>query len=585
MSTAERFDRIAAQFPNKIAIKYESDKLTYSELQLKANTIAHHIKALGPDKGQVAFFLSFGIEQFVTLFGILKAGSAYVPIDTSWPAHRIEFSLADSESAAVITDNTNLGQVKALCGESKIINIDDIDFSENTAQPGSYPSADDIQHILYTSGSTGEPKGVYTSHRNQMHFLKRFTELIDISSDDIFAYYFSIGFSAHAMPTLGTLLNGGTLVMYNLKKNGFPGLDEFFNEEMITICLMIPSVLRHFRATLEPGFKIKKLRTLLIGGETLYFNDIKQTQPFLKRKTEIINIYASTELYLSCAYRITPDTYLKQNIIPIGQAMEGFEINIHNEDGKLCEKNQIGEMIIQSPYSALGYWKKPELTKIDFPDGEVRKFNSRDLAYMDEDGFIVHVGRKDSMVKIRGQRVDLGEVENTLLFSEDVQEVAAVMKQDPLGNKILVAYYVCSPGKNVELPEISNALNRRLPDFMIPKVILKLEKLPKNASGKTDYLSLPDPDWERGTGNEDIQGASNPIEKSLIELFEKHLEIYPIGVKDDILKAGHDSLKMFVAFDSIEKEFGIKLVLDDFMEEPTVESLAKIVTNLQNKQA
>ncbi len=582
MSTVERFDSIAASFAEKTAIRFGNNELTYSELQTKSNILAQHISAIQTEQRQIAFFLSFGIDQFVALFGILKARCAYVPIDTSWPAHRIEHSINDSHAKVVITDNANLGQVKALCTNRLIINIDEIDFAKNTAQPESYPTADDIQHILYTSGSTGEPKGVYTNHRNQLHFVKRFSEFIDLGPDDTFAYYFSIGFSAHAMPSLGTLLTGGTLVMYDLKKNGFQGLAEFFNREKVTVCLMIPSVLRHFRATLDQDSKLNKLRILLVGGETLYFNDIKQILPFLKRKAEIINIYASTEMYLSFAYRIKNDTVLNQNIIPIGHPVEGIQLEIHNEDGQECEPDQVGEMIIYSPYSALGYWNNPEMTAQDFQQTDQGwRFNSRDLAYKRSDGAFVHVGRKDSMVKIRGQRVDLGEVENSILFNSDIQDVAVALKEGPLGNKHLVAYYVCRSGIEIKTNVIKVFLTRRLPDYMVPSFVIKLDALPKTDSGKTDYKLLPDPDWKTQSQNTDFQHARTVTESEIIAIFEQQLGVSPIGITDNILETGNDSLKLFVAFDTIEKHFNIKVDLDLLTRDPSIQALAKRIDDLK----
>ena len=582
-SIADRFEFIAERFNNKEAIRDENGIITYGELSKNSNVLANEIIRLNAEQKQIAFFLPNGINQFISIFGILKSGSAYVPLDTTWPSHRIEFAIKDSLAAAVITDNKNYPHVKALCNNVNIINIDEINFSKNMYTPALRPGPDSIAHILYTSGSTGEPKGVYTSHRNQVHFVKRFSEFIQITPEDRFAYYFSIGFSAHAMPSLGALLNGGTLVMYDLKKEGFPGLADFFNSNGITICLMIPSVIRHFRATMEKGFKFAKLRILLAGGETLYFNDIKQLWPFLKHKTEIINIYASTELYLARAYRIQRDSILKQNIIPIGYPIDGIDIEIVNEDGKEGDINKVGEMVIRSDYAALGYWNNPTLTNRDFlNDGGQITFRSRDLAYKEADGSIVHVGRKDAMVKIRGQRVDLGEIENTLLSNEDIQEVAVVLKEDQQGNKVLVAYYVFSPGKSVKLDEIKNSLIRRLPEYMIPPYIINIDSLPKTESGKTNYRSLPDPHWESIIDNRQIKHASNHVEEQLISIFERHLGIYPIGVSDNILLAGHDSLKLFVAFDAVEKDFNITFDIDSFIKTPTIEAFALIIMTLQD---
>ncbi|MEN8223763.1 MAG: non-ribosomal peptide synthetase [Bacteroidota bacterium] len=581
-SLTERFELMASMFPDKIAISDANESITYDALNNKANVIANEILGLTTKQKQVAFFLSDSIQQFISILGILKAANAYVPLDTAWPAHRFEFAVKDSMASAIITDNENYGQVKAIASAAVVINIDEINFITNTSEPNIKPRPDDIAHILYTSGSTGEPKGVFTSHKNQLHFTKRFSEFIDITPEDIFSYYFSIGFSAHAMPFLGAMLNGGTMHMYDLKKKGFPSLADFFISHGITISLMIPSVLRHFRVTLNKGFKFSKLRILLLGGESLYHNDIKQIWPFLKRHTEIINIYASTELYLARAFRIQHDTILKHNIIPIGNAIEGMDIDIVNEGGEECDPNIVGEMVIHSNYTALGYWNNPSLTKRDFHnhDGH-RTFRSRDLAYKDADGLIVHVGRKDAMVKIRGQRADLGEIENTLLSNEDIQEVAVALKEDPQANKMLVGYYVSSPDKSVEMADIKNSLVRRLPEYMVPPYIMQLDTLPKTESGKTDYRSLPDPHWESLADNRDIKHAKNPVEEQLVSIFERQLEVYPIGVTENILEAAHDSLKLFVAFDTIEKQFNIKIEIDSFIETPTIEELALTIIQLQ----
>ena len=254
-SVAGRFEKIAGLFPDKEAITYEEQRITYKELDQQASSLAERIKQSGATAGQHALFLETGISQFVAILGILKSGAAYVPIDTSWPAHRIELAIRNSQPGVIITNNLNLGQVKALHDGNYIINIDEAYSLQNLDLSPSRPGPDDIIHIIYTSGSTGEPKGVYTRHRNQLHFIRRFSQFIHINPEDRFAYYFSIGFSAHAMPFLGILLNGGTLCIYDLKRRGFQDLPDFFKEEKITLALMIPSVLRHFRVTLDKNYR------------------------------------------------------------------------------------------------------------------------------------------------------------------------------------------------------------------------------------------------------------------------------------------------------------------------------------------
>jgi len=576
-SLIERFESIVGMYADKDAIVDGKQKITYKDLDEKASKLALIILEEGSDKRQQALFLENGISQFVAILAILKSGCAYIPVDTSWPAHRIEKVLADSNPGLIITNNLNMGQVTALPGSQTIINIDNSGNPEIN-KPLVKAGADDLAHILYTSGSSGEPKGVYTTHRNQIHFIKRLSEFIHITPDDSFAYYFSIGFSAHAMPLFGILLNGGTLCLYDLKKNGFQGMADFFIEKEISIALMIPSVLRHFRITLDENFKFKKLRTLLIGGETLYRSDIKLIQPHMKRKAEIINIYASTEAFLARAYRmINHKVSLKQNIIPIGFEIDGMDIRIVNEDGQICDHNQVGEMIITSPYLAMGYWNDAEQSAKDFSqeNGNII-FRSRDLAYSLSDGSIVHVGRKDSMVKIRGQRVDLGEVENMML-SNFITEVAAVLKETPTGSKQLIAYYVSRADTVLNESDIRKYLVKHLPDFMVPSVFVEMDTLPKTDSGKTDYKALPDPAWEDQQMDGEKKHARTATESDLVDIFERHLEVHPIGVTDNILESGLDSLKLFVAFDTVEKHFKIKIDIDHLAENPTIEALAKSI--------
>ncbi len=577
-SVVDRFKMIADQFPDKEAITDGDQRITYRELDQKANLLAGEILKSGTSAKQHALFLDTGIDQFVTILGILKSGAAYIPIDTSWPAHRIDLVIKNAQPGVVITNNLNIGQVKAIHDDHFIINIDSLNIQESIEPVSTNPKPDDNIHIIYTSGSTGEPKGVYTYHRNQVHFVKRFSSFINITPKDRFAYYFSIGFSAHAMPFLGIILNGGTLCVYDLKKNGFQGLASFFMEQKISLALMIPSVLRHFRVTLQKDFRFPKLRVLLLGGETLYFNDIRLIQPHLSAKAQIINIYASTEAYLSRAFRITRETVLKQNIVPIGYEIEGMNIGIVNEDGEKCSASQVGEMILRSPYLARGYWRDRKQTEAHFSqvDNDI-VFKSRDLAYLQEDGCLVHVGRKDSMVKIRGQRIDLGEIENSMLFNPDIQEVAVKLKESPAGDKHLLAYYVCRQGNSIGEKDLKTFLTRRLPDYMVPAFVIQMSELPKTESGKTNYNALPDPDWEQQSGKDDIKHAKTPTETELISIFEKQLEIHPIGITDNILETGQDSLKMFVAFDTVEKTFNFKIDIDYLTENPTIEALARSI--------
>lgn len=576
----DRFRKMAMLFPDQEALRFRDTSMTYAELDQKTDNLASCLVAKHPETNdRIGIYLQPGPGQILAILGILKAGKCYVPMDIYFPSERNQYMFNDAGCNVIITDRQNLSQARLLAGSAPILDIDEA--CRESGQKDIQITGQDYCQIIYTSGSTGQPKGVVHDHRNIVHFIDRFSEDIGVNPADRLAFYFSLSFSAHTMPILTALLNGCSLSLFDLKKENFTTFAKWLEEENITITLMIPSILRQFNATLKKGQVFGKLRILLVGGETLYRSDVENIRQHLKKQAMVLNLYASTEAYYSRAYKIYSNTILKTNIVPIGYEIRDMEMIIQDEEGRRKDPNNIGEIAIRSPYVALGYWNKPEQTAHDFhsdPENSAnRVLKTKDMGYKQSDGCIVHVGRIDSMVKLRGYRIDLGEIENVLLMDKLVSEVAVVVKENPFGTKQIVAYYV-SKGQRPPDPEyLKLAVIRMLPNYMVPSFFVEMDALPKNDIGKTIKKELPDPEWNKSLSNDDIVHPRTALEEELREILERILEVQPIGINSNILEAGADSLRLFVAFDEIEKRFGVRLNIDLIIDNPSIEFIAKYI--------
>jgi len=573
-----RFEEIAKQYPDKEALRFEDLSLTYQSLDQKANIIANEIiKLIGPDQGRVAIYLEHGLSQPLAIISILKAGKTYIALDPHFPVERNLQMLDNGDSSLVITNNMNLSQVKTFASGLLIVNIDENFEPGNDLIDRPEVSPHQDAFITYTSGSTGIPKGVVQSHANMLHFAMRMYTLGCGMPEDRWAYFYSLSFSAHAMPIYNALLNGGTLCIFDLMKDNFTDFSKWLKQEKVSSSLMIPSVLRQFTATLGTGRKFPQLKRLLFGGETLYRSDVEKIREHLRNDAIIYNIYASSEAYLARAYKIESDTVIKGNNVPIGYAVPDIDIVIEEKEENRADPYQVGEICITSKYLTKGYWRQEDLSGKDFTaneDGSI-SFRSGDLGYKLSDGCLVHVGRSDSVVKLRGYRIDLGEIENTMMDLKQVKEVAVAVKENEFGTKHLIAYYVERDNSDLDPHYLKLAVLRNLPDYMVPSHFIRLDHLPKNSIGKVDHKNFPEPDWKAMQRKTDIELPVNGMEEELKEIFERILEVNPIGVTDNIMEVGADSLRLFVAFDEVEKIFGKKLNVDSIIDAPFIRDIAK----------
>lgn len=575
-----QLNRVVELFPDRPAIVQGGKQLTYKEFDLETDRVKQEVLSKGAVKGdRIALFLEHGISQFVALFGVLKSGAAYVALDITNPSDRISYILEDAKATMIITNNRNLAQAEALAnGTMQIVNTDKPE-SVPTSDDFMNISGDDVCSIIYTSGSTGNPKGTWYSHKAMSHFAWRYSRFCGLNEFDRVGYFVSISFSAHAMPMLGALMNGGALVLFDLKKKQLSHFRDWLVRQHISVALMIPSVLRNFSATLDKEHNFPQLRLVLSGGESLFRADVEKLFPHLDPDARIMHILASTEAYLTSALVIEKHMLLASNHLSVGLDVEGMRTHVMDENGNPVGFNSSGEIWIESDYLAGGYWNDERLTNEHFFSDHNgiagRYFRSGDLGIRLPDGCLVISGRKDHMVKLRGYRIDVREIESVLLGLPEMLETAVLLKEDPQGGKHLVAYVVIRTGHAFDESRIKLAVLRMLPDYMVPGFVVLLDELPKAHTGKVDFKQIPDPDWHQLAKTMDVETVTTPTEIKLAEIVGRMLNISPVGRNHNIIQLAKDSLKLFVTLDEIEKAFGKKLSIDAILAAPTIRSIAE----------
>jgi amino acid adenylation domain-containing protein len=581
-SIADRFEQQARTYPQRLAFKTKSQRLTYDELNRISNRAAHAILARG-DKGDTPLALLFkqGAPMITATLGALKAGRAYVPVDHTLPRSRAIQILQDIQCRLILTDNDNFSPAQELGGHSsKVLNLDDLDASLSSENPGLFISPDQIAYINYTSGSTGQPKGVVWNHRNELFGIMLKTNTLHISPEDRVSLLRSNNVGA-ARDTFLALLNGAALISLELDEEGLRHLGNWLIEEEITVYTCVATVFRHSVRSLTGTEKFPKVRLIHIGGEPISKADIELYKKHFPDECIFVNRYSISETQAVSYYFIDKQTEIKDERVPVGYPLEGNEILLLDEDGNKLGVNQVGEIAVKSPYLALGYWRRPELTRAKFvadPKGaKERVYLTGDLGYMRHDGCLIHLGRKDFQAKIRGHRVELSEIEMALLAIPVIKQVAVVARDDWRADKRLVAYVVPQSGQAPTSSELRALLKEKLPTYMLPSFFVAMASLPLTPSGKVDRRALPPPAKLREKADMSYAAANTPVEKVLVKLWADIVEIEDIGIHDDFSELGVDSLLSAQIVSRVNDTFPLKRPLNTLLEAPTVANLSKFI--------
>jgi amino acid adenylation domain-containing protein len=577
-----RFEQIVDRYPHNTAVKYGNEAVDYAGLNRAANRLAHAILALrGGSEKPVALLFEPCINMIVGILGVWKAGRIYVPLEVFIPLERNREMMQDSGAGILVTNTRHLPMARALSGETGEIEVlcvdqlgDDLPV-ENPAVELFLPSR---AAIFYTSGSTGKPKGLLYNHGPILSWVRKDIPKYGLRSDDRIVLVIPYGFGLSLLIVSQALASGATLYLHDTRKGKASELLCLVAEEQITILPTNPSFFRYLVSRISDEMRFPALRLITLSGETVTRRDVELFQCNFGSHCTLTNKLGAGEVGMIAELFIDHTTHIAGKIVPVGYPPADKEVRLLNEKGDEVGPGEVGEIAVRSRNLATGYWRDPELTRqklLPDPEGGDRRIClTGDLGRWRDDGCLEHLGRKDFQVKIRGQRVEIAEVEMTLREHPAIEEAAVVAHDDARGEKQLVAYIVPAEEPGPSSSELREALEETLPAYMIPPFYVRLEALPLTPTGKVDRLALPELDTGRPELGNPYVAPGDALETRLVQIWETVLGIQPVGVEDDFFDLGGHSLLALRLVADVEKELGRALPLDALFRASTVRQLA-----------
>ncbi len=564
------FEAQAKKRPDAVALVHQDTSLSYGELDRRAAAVARHLveHRLGPDK-TAGIFMDPCPDMLIAILGVLKAGGAYIPLDPSYPRQRLQTIVRDAQPTVLLTtaaEREKLGKI----ADVEIVCVDHLDTSRQIAPALPTVSADNLAYILYTSGTTGTPRGVEITHGNLVHSTTARLDYYKTSQSSRFLLLSSFAFDSSLAGIFGTLCGGGTLVLCpGPVQNNLPDLAKLVAENQITELLCVPSVYALLLEQARHG-QLSTLDHVILAGEACH-PDLVQRHYRQLPKTKLYNEYGPTEATVWCSVeQCSPEQH--RPLVPIGRPIADTQIYLLDRHLNPVPAGVPGELCIAGPGVARGYRNRPELTAEKFVvnpfavSAPNRLYRSGDLARHLSDGSLELLGRLDEQVKIRGFRVELDEISSVICTYPGIREAVAVLRDQDR----LVAYYVASsPG--VSESSLRSFLKDHLPEYMVPSAIASIDRLPQLPNGKLDRSALPTISAVSATA---VVPAAGEVETQLAEIFEEILGKHGIGRGQSFFDLGGHSLLLARLILHIEEAFGRRLSWSEVFRAPTIGDLA-----------
>ena len=568
----------ARRTPEALAVVCEPKRYTYEEFDHRSNQVAQFLESLGVGPGKpVGIAMRRSADLVVALVGVMKCGGVYVPLDPAYARARLNYMLADSGAKVLITEHGLLSEFERHANHVQIVYLDD-DWMTLTERDELAPAfrahADDLAYIMYTSGSTGEPKGVGIPHRALTNFLHSMAVEPGITSKDCLLAVTSPSFDISLLELTLPLTTGATVVIVD-ERTAADGvrLKEAMEQCQASIMQATPAT---WRLLVDSGWAGSPDLKLLCGGEELT-RDL--AQELLKRCGSLWNMYGPTETTIwSAVHRVSAH----DEVIPIGRPIANTQLYVLDAAGEPAGIGVPGELCIGGAGLARGYINKPERTDQAFveffADGSGRLiYKTGDVARFQPDGTLRFMGRLDHQVKVRGYRIELGEIEAALREHESVGHAVTVTRTDHSGMQSLVAFVVPATNQVISPAVLRSFVRNKLPPYMVPSAIVPLQEIPRLPNGKTNRRALIEYDGEMLVRQEAPVGSPDALERSLVDIWEDILEVGPIGVNDDFFDLGGHSLLSAQLMAEISQQFGVQPSLASFLQGPTVRELAALI--------
>jgi amino acid adenylation domain-containing protein len=570
----ELFEAQAARTPDAIAITCEKEILTYAQLNVRANQIAHWLQEHGvkPDK-LVGLCVERSLNAVAALLGILKAGGAYVPLDPAFPNERLARILEDSRPEVAITQPAVKQMVSSFAKHTLLMDQPTLALlsSEN---PRSEVQSHNLAYVIFTTGSTGRPKGVQIEHRAFVNFLQSMAREPGLTADDIMVAVTTLAFDISGLEIFLPLIMGARVVIASrdVVLDG-RALRQLLEASNATVMQATPIT---WRMILESGWQGCEQLKILCGGESMPPDLARELIP---RCSSLWNMYGPTETTIWSTVSRVSST---ESRIPIGRPIANTQVYIVDRQLRQVPVGVTGELLIGGDGLARGYLNHPELTAERFipnpfsQDKAARLYKTGDLCRRRDDGTIECLGRNDNQVKIRGYRIELGDVEAALESHPDVKQAATKVLGGPEGEKSLVGYVVAH---GVETHELRSYLAERLPNYMLPSIYVKLTELPLTPNRKVDRNALPIPDTSTLVGH-NCTSPRTGLEKKLSEIVAKLLGLERVGADDHFFLIGGHSLFCTQLVARIRNNFGVELPVSSIFESPTPAQLARQIESI-----
>jgi amino acid adenylation domain-containing protein len=588
------FEEQVERTPETTAVRYGEETLSYQELDQRANQLAHHLKerGVGPEM-LVGICLNRSLDMVVALLGVLKSGGAYVPLDPSYPIERLGFMLEDAQIPVLVTESSLHGCLPMTM--VKIISMDD-DWQELFGRATSRVESNvesniegsNLAYVIYTSGSTGQPKGVGVTHQGMINYVNWAAQVYRTNLGSGSPVHSSLAFDLTVTSIYPALLSGGCVEVMS-QTAGMEELAQLLETSDYSLLKLTPSHLRMLSLLLEKSGKGKRgARALVIGGEALRYADLELWRKS-GSKTRLINEYGPTETVVgSTIYEVQEER--QPGDVPMGKPIANTGIYVLNTNLEVAPMGVPGELYIGGAGLARGYVNRPGLTAERFipnPYGEAggRMYRTGDRARWRNDGNLEYLGRNDQQVKIRGFRIELGEIEAALQEHAGVRQAVVIAREDQPGEKRLVAYVVPEaggdekergkgiPDEELEMSQLREHLQGKLPEYMVPSAYVWLKELPLNHNGKIDWKKLPQPD--ENTREQEYVGPRNSIEETLCRVWQEVMRVERVGIHDNFFTLGGHSLMAVQMISRIKSAFAMEMPLSVLFAAPTVARMAE----------
>ncbi len=575
------FESYAEQNPDEIVVIIHEDEMTYGELNRKSNQLANMLRNKGVKaETLVGIMVERSFEMVISLLAVFKAGGAYVPIDPLYPSERIEYMLEDSNAEILLTQKELNKKVPVeFSGEVLFIDLSIIEGA-NTENLESITGLNNLAYVIYTSGSTGRPKGVMIEHGNILNSYYSWQKQYSLNTyRPILLQLASFSFDVFVADISRSIFAGGRLIIAAEERNSLSALYKLIDNYKVNIVNSTPGLLLPLlEYVAEEGFTIDSLRYLLIGADSWHISEYRRLYENFGDHFKIVNCYGVTEAAVDATWFSEENNLdLKEGIVPIGKPIYNVKTYILDKFKNPVPIGAVGEIYIGGTGVARGYLNRPELTQERFIDSPFtnsvseRLYKSGDLGRYLSDGNIEFLGRIDNQVKVRGYRIEIGEIEAQLLKHSEIKQAVVVAKETSEQDKYLVAYFVAF--KELTIEEIRKYLAKTLPEYMLPEKFIQLELLPLTPNKKVDLKALPEI-----VESKECIAPETEVEIKLAEIWQEVLDVERIGRDDNFFSLGGHSLKAIKVMAKIYQKFNVELSVRELFKSPYLKDLAEVIS-------